>query len=232
MPVSTKRLRTELTAWTQRLWPLRCLLCGAPGHGLDLCQPCQADLPRNQPCCPRCALPRPSPAHLCRRCARETPPWDSAWAPFRYAWPLDLLESRFKFHGELACGRVLAALWARQPPPSLPDVVVAVPLHVRRLRQRGFNQAAELLHPLAAALGVPLVPGALARVRATVPQSEQDAATRRRNVHGAFAAQGVAGLRVAVVDDVMTTGATLGDCARALRLAGAIEVQAWALARA
>ena len=124
------------------LLPLRCLLCGAPGeHGVDLCAACAAELPRNHSCCARCALPLPVPAALCGECQRRTPPWEVAWAPFRYGWPLDRLESRFKFGRDLAAGRALATLWQGEAMPlSLPQLLLPVPLHAGRLRQRGYNQ--------------------------------------------------------------------------------------------
>jgi ComF family protein len=218
------------------LLPWRCLLCGAPGaDGLDLCAACAAELPRNRSCCARCALPLPAPAALCGRCQRRAPPWDAAWVPFRYAWPLDRLETRFKFGRDLAAGRTLARLWQREAPPApLPQLIVPVPLHPRRLRTRGHNQALELARPLAAALGVPLHRDALRRVRATEAQTELAAAARRRNVRGAFALREGVTLpaHVALLDDVLTTGATLAECARVLRRAGVRRVDAWVLARA
>lgn len=220
------------------LLPLRCLLCGAPGHGgMDLCADCAAEMPRNRNCCARCALPLATAATLCGECQQHAPPWDAAWAPFRYGWPLDRLETRYKFAGDLAAGRVLATLWEREPAlPSwaLPQALLPVPLHRRRLRRRGFNQALELAKPLAQAFGLPLYAQALHRLRATQAQSELDAASRRRNVRHAFAV--APGVRlpghVAVVDDVMTTGATLAECARVLRQSGVERVDVWALARA
>ncbi|WP_062534781.1 ComF family protein [Mizugakiibacter sediminis] len=217
------------------LLPPRCLLCGARGDGdRDLCAACAAELPRNVACCARCALPLPAPAALCGACQRRPPPWDAAWAPFRYAWPLDHLVTRFKFGGNLAAGRALAALWAEaSAPPALPMCVIPVPLHARRLGRRGYNQALELAAPLARALGLPLAPQALRRVRATDAQSELGRAARRRNVRGAFAvAADALPAHVAVLDDVATTGATLAECARALKRAGVARVDAWTLARA
>jgi ComF family protein len=177
----------------------------------------------------------PLPAALCGRCQRHPPPWQAAWAPFRYGWPLDRLEARFKFGHDLAAGRALVALWRGQPRPlALPEVVVPVPLHRARLRQRGYNQALELARPLARALGVPLRHDLLARTRSTAAQSELDAPTRRRNVRGAFVmcAEAPPPAHVAVLDDVMTTGATLAECARVLKRAGVARVDVWALARA
>src|SRR5690348_1468313 len=162
--------------------PLRCLLCGAPGaEGIDLCAACAAELPRNRSCCARCALPLATAAALCGECQRRAPPWDAAWAPFRYGWPLDRLESRYKFGADLAAGRVLSTLWLREPCPiKLPQLLLSVPLHRSRLRRRGYNQALELARPLARAAGVPLRHDVLLRRRSTAAQTELDATARRR----------------------------------------------------
>lgn len=223
----------RLHAW---LLPWRCLLCGDTGaNGLDLCAACAAELPGNTSCCARCALPLPSPAALCGVCQRKPPPWDAAWAPFRYGWPLDRLEARYKFGRDLAAGRTLARLWQRMPPVvTRPALILPVPLHRARLRQRGYNQALELARPLGRALDIPVRHDLLLRARATAAQTELDAAARRRNVRGAFVLREGATLppHVALLDDVMTTGATLAECARVLRRAGVRQVQVWALARA
>lgn len=227
-----------MTSWKAlRDWllPWRCLLCGGTGTpGMDLCAGCAAELPRNDCCCARCALPLSTSAQLCGRCQRHGPAWDTAWVPFRYGWPLDRLESRLKFGGDLSAGRVLAAQWCAAPrPPDLPQAIVVVPLHTGRLRQRGYNQALELAKPLARTLGVPLLPRALQRLRATQAQTRLGAGERRRNVRGAFVLDERIHLpaHVAVLDDVMTTGATLGECARMLKRAGVARVDVWALAR-
>jgi len=216
--------------------PWRCQLCGAPGaEGIDLCDGCIADLPRNTICCARCALPLTSPAALCGACQRRLPPWDEAWAPFVYGWPLDRLEARFKFGDDLACGRSLAKLWRDTPLPlDRPELILPVPLHRRRLRERGYNQALELARPLARALSVPLRHDVLVRNRASAPQTELDARTRQRNVRKAFALKPTEVLpaHVVIVDDVMTTGATLAECARTVKRAGVARVDVWALARA
>lgn len=216
--------------------PHHCLLCGAAGDdGLDLCRECARELPRNRSCCARCALPLPEAAALCGQCQRRPPPWDAAWVPFRYAWPLDRLESRFKFSANLAAGRVLASLWLREPlPTAVPAWVLPVPLHHARLRQRGYNQALELARPLAERLGCALRLDGLIRQRATAAQTELGALQRRRNVRGSFAvAERMAWPpHVALLDDVMTTGATLAECARVLKRVGVQRVDVWALARA
>lgn len=220
----------------EALLPSHCLLCGARGQGaLSLCRECAADMPRNTMCCARCALPLESPAPLCGRCIKHAPPWDAAWVPFRYEWPLAQLESRFKFGGDLAAGRTLALLWGvSQAPPDLPDAIVPVPLHRSRLRRRGYNQALELAKPLAKHFGALLLRDGLHRSRVTQAQTELSAIQRRRNVRGAFVANldGKAPEHVAVLDDVFTTGATLAECVRVLKRAGAQRVDVWALARA
>jgi len=232
--------------WVDRAWhglqfallPPHCLLCGLRGDGgRDLCSACAADLPRNPLCCPRCALPLSTPAPLCGECLQREPPFASAFAPFLYASPLDQLMTRFKFGRDLASGRVLSQLWLdalHAAPPSLPEALLPVPLHPTRLRERGYNQALELARPLAQALGVPLCTDLLQRMRATSAQSELDAVERRRNLRGAFAVTSDTDLpaHIAVVDDVMTTGTTLRECARTLLRAGVQRVDVWALARA
>lgn len=234
--------RAKVDRWAGRvlraLLPLRCLLCGARGaNGRDLCEGCARDFPRNDVCCPRCALPLKAPAPLCGECLEREPPFASAWVPFRYEHPLDLLEARFKFRGDLAAGRVLAELMIERAVvdvPARPELIVAVPLHVSRLRERGYNQAFELAKPVARAAGIPLARDLLARVRATPAQTGLEAAARRRNLRGAFAVSPRSALphHVVLFDDVMTTGATMRECARALRRAGVVRVDIWALARA
>lgn len=240
------------------LWPARCLACGEAGHaGQDLCLACRLALPWNRNACPRCALPtappdagpgvcglaseRPATAQVrapsagaCGRCLRAPPPFAAGHSALVYGFPVDRLMPRFKFHADLAAGRLLSQLLleslAGQPRPQ---GLVPVPLHPSRLRQRGYDQALELARPLARACALPLLDRALRRVRATAAQSELDARARRHNVRSAFAAAG-GGLpsHVALVDDVMTTGATLAECALSLRRAGVARVDVWTVARA
>ncbi len=221
------------------LLPLHCLLCAADGcDGRDLCAGCHADLARNSLCCPRCAVPLETASPACGACLKREPPFACAWAPFRYEHPLNLLEARFKFHGDLAAGRVLAELMidaARALPlAAKPQALLCVPLHRDRLRERGYNQALELARPLARALQIAFDGCALERSRSTVAQTGLDAVQRRRNLRDAFVLRAGTTLpsHVAIVDDVMTTGATLRECAVVLRRAGVARVDAWALARA
>ena len=227
------RLATLLCPW---VLPWRCLLCADAGaQGVDLCPACIAEFPRNTHCCARCALPLPLSAPLCGQCQRKAPQWDAAWAPFRYAWPLDRLETRFKFGRDLAAGRVLSTLWEREAQRLLlPKLIVPVPLHTQRLRERGYNQSFELAKPLARALNVPCRHDVLLRVRHTGAQTILNATERRRNLNAAFALHEGIELppHVALLDDVFTTGATLAECTKVLKRAGVTRVDVWALARA
>jgi len=153
--------------------------------------------------------------------------------------PVERLLPRFKFHHDLAAGRLLAQLMlhALRDVPR-PDALLAVPLHPSRLRRRGYDQALELARPLARSLQLPLMTDGLtrtrataARTRATAAQSELDAAARKRNLRGAFSARpGAWPEYVTLIDDVMTTGATLSAAASALRAAGVARVDAWVCA--
>jgi ComF family protein len=229
-------LNRTMAALQRWILPWRCLLCADAGaEGVDLCPACIAELPRNPHCCARCALPLPLSTPLCGQCQRRAPPWDAAWAPFRYAWPLDRLETRFKFGRDLAAGRVLSTLWARESATaSLPQLIVPVPLHRRRLRERGYNQALELALPLARALHVRCRYDVLRRTRDTDTQTTLNAVERRRNLKDAFALYENAALpsHVALLDDVFTTGTTLSECTKVLKRAGVTRVDVWALARA
>lgn len=229
----------------QTFWPGNCLACGATGSsGRDMCGICAAALPWQHQACLRCALPLPdaivvaaegaATAPVCSTCVTEPPPLIEVRAACVYAAPLDRLAPRFKFHGDLAAGRVLSALmidaFAGLPRP---DAIVPVPLHRSRLRQRGYDQALELARPVARALRIPLLDAALVRSVATHPQSRLDAADRRYNLEDAFDVR--AGLdlpaHLVLVDDVMTTGATLHSAAQTLYQAGAVRVDAWVAAR-
>lgn len=224
--------------WLRRagrwLLPPRCLLCGEDGaDGHDLCRACCAALPRNRNACSRCALPLPAPG-VCGECLRRPPPLGEVRAAFVYGFPLDRLVPRFKFHRDLAAGRLLAELMAAEfAAMPRPAALVPVPLHRRRLRMRGYDQALELARPLSRTLQIPLCADLLSRQRATAPQSELDAAARQRNLRNAFAvnARRPMPAHVTLVDDVMTTGATLHAAARALLKAGVLRVDAWVCAR-
>jgi ComF family protein len=179
------------------------------------------------------ARTRTSP--LCPPCRTDPPPFDYARAAAPYQDPLRSAIHAFKFRGQRALARPLADLLIEQCGPGLvaeADVIVPVPLAPARERQRGFNQAALLAERVGRALARPVKARWLGRARPTRPQSELAAEERRRNVRGAFrAAPAVSGRHVLVIDDVLTTGATAAECARALRAAGARMVGVLTVAR-
>jgi ComF family protein len=223
------------------LLPPCCVLCGGSGERplLDLCSPCAADLPRNIDACARCAAPLSAgvpPGSICGACLRRPPRFDDAVVPFRYAHPLDRLIREFKYHGRLAHGRVLATLLAKHLEPrvaQLPQLIVPVPLHRARHRERGFNQSGEIARHLANELRIALDESLCTRVRVTEDQALLTARERRRNVRGAFALEHRAhASHVAIVDDVLTTGSTADALARTLKRGGVKRVSVWALARA
>ena len=208
-----------------------CALCGGAAEEL-VCAACERALPRLDACCTRCALPLPQPG-TCGACLRAPPAFDDAHAAFEYRFPVDRMVHRFKFRGDLALGRWLAQqLGARVRAAPRPQWLVAPPLGPGGLRRRGFNQSVEIARRLARDLGVPLDAFAVRRLRETPPQRALDAKARHANLAGAFAcARALAGAHVAVVDDVVTTGATGEAMARAVRQAGAARVSLWSVAR-
>ncbi len=215
--------------------PERCQGCGARAAQLDLCPACTADLPWNLQCCPRCAQPLPVRA-LCRRCQRRLPAWDDAFAPFELRNEVQRGVLGLKYSAAFAQARTLGGLMAAQlaqRAAPLPQLMVPVPLPRRRLYRRGYNQALEIARALQRTLAIELDAHAAYLLRTPPDQIGQSAAQRRRNLRGAFAfRRRLDGLHVALVDDVMTTGATLDALARAARQAGARHIEAWALARA
>ncbi|HEU5194969.1 MAG TPA: ComF family protein [Methylomirabilota bacterium] len=235
-------MRAWALAALDLVFPALCPVCEATlaGDRRDpLCGGCWDALPRlGPPACSRCGLPSPAlgAAGLCGGCAQEPPAWDWARAAAAYEGVARDALHAFKFHGKRALARPLGALLLEQWGGALAgagiDALVPVPLGRARERERGFNQSALVAERVAVGLGVPLRPRWLARARATRPQTDLGAAERRANVRGAFAADtAVAGRHVALVDDVLTTGATAAECARMLRSAGAERVGVLTVAR-
>jgi len=219
----------------QSALPPCCAFCAAPCGNLLVCTACHEGLPRIANACASCALP----AHggtVCGACLARPPPFAAAFAAFAYAFPLDRLLHAFKYGGRLSYAdffaEALSERVARRPPDMRwPDALVALPLAPARQRARGFDQAAEIARRMARITGVRMTAG-LRRTRDTPAQAALPWGERATNVRGAFAADSsLAGLRIAIVDDVMTTGATLKAAAGAVLRAGAVGVEAWAVAR-
>jgi len=205
-----------------------CFLCRGTAPAL-LCAACDADLPRLAPVrCPRCALESPR-GEVCGRCLSETPHYDATVAVLSYEFPADALVHALKFRGELALAGLLGGMLSQKISTHEIDCVIPVPLSAARLRTRGYNHAAEIArHLRPAKLDLALC----VRTRDTPPQMDLPYDERRRNVRGAFrCTRALAGESVAVVDDVMTTGATLDEIAKVLKEAGASRVANWVVAR-
>jgi ComF family protein len=211
--------RTMARLMAATLFPSRCILCGFPGASLDLdlCEICHADLPWERQTGDRCVA-------------------------LRFEHPVDELIRRLKYQGAIAHARMLGVLLAevaRHRSEELPKLLVPVPLHAARWRERGFNQAAVLARYAGQLLGIPVTRHAVARVRDTPSQTELDVNARRLNVRGAFAVHPgrrlerlLAAGHVAIVDDVITTGSTVNELRRVLMAAGVSRVEMWAVARA
>ena len=205
-----------------------CFLCRGGADDL-ICAECDADLPRlDFPLCPRCALASPGGA-LCGRCLSSAPAYDATRAALAYDFPADALVHALKFRSELALAPLLASLLRGKLDVDGVDHVVPVPLSARRLRERGYNQSVEIARHLRKDR---LDVGLCERVRDVRPQIELPYDERQSNVRGAFrCTRALVGARIAVVDDVMTTGATLNEMARTLKAAGAVHVVNWVVAR-
>ena len=239
--------QTDNTIKVDRRWwhttldfilPPRCLLCGSPSGSICICDPCRAELPWHGPHCLRCGLPLGSPRDkICGACIQTAPPFFRTVCPLRYEFPANRLVQALKFKRQLAAGRVMSHLICEQVSIrnlSHPDTLIPVPLHNLRMLSRGFNQAYELSAYAGRMLNIPMLAGALRRTRNTQAQSGLSRKQRRRNLKGAFYWHGTVkpGCHVALVDDVMTTGTTLSECARVLKRAGAKRVDVWVAARA
>ena len=221
------------------LFPGQCRLCGAATpDARELCPDCRRDLPWLETVCSRCGHPLPGrpEGSWCGHCQRDTPAFDVTQALFRYQQPVDYLIKGLKFSGELAIARLLARLLAERVAArseSLPDLLLPVPLHPARLRERGFNQATQLARRLGRELDIPVSCRLCRRIRHTQPQSLLPVRKRRKNLRNAFSVRGeLPAAHVAIVDDVMTSGHTAGELARVLKQAGAGYVEVWVIARA
>ncbi|WP_439860001.1 ComF family protein [Pseudomonas sp. MBLB4136] len=231
--------RPPVYRWLENKQP--CMLCDEPAdlkHAL--CSDCEGELPWLGEHCQVCALPLPGAGLTCGDCLRRPPAFDRVTAPWRYGFPVDSLITRFKHQARWPLGRLLGELLSHHLRHAFdeglprPDLLLAVPLAAARQRRRGFNQAQLLCQWLSHSLQLPQQPHWLLRTSDTQAQQQLDASARRRNLRRAFAlapASRVQGLHLALVDDVLTTGATAESLARLLKRAGAARVDVYCLAR-
>ncbi len=221
------------------LLPAYCVLCGQiSGRSLNVCLACEQDLPILTQACQQCAAFLFSEqAKICGACLKDPPPFDKTFALFRYESPINHLIIYLKFHAQLHYAQALGELFVQgiqrcYQAETLPDVIMPIPLHKTRLRERGFNQALEIARPIARSLNIPLDFLSVKRVKATEAQSLLAADKRKQNMRNAFASHhSYAGLSIAVIDDVMTTGHTLREFCQLLKKQGAARVDVWCCAR-
>lgn len=223
--------------------PMQCRLCDQATEN-SVCTACYAELPHQQHACAQCAVPfakidtmettASDQAWICGECLAHPPPFAQVLTPFRYQTPLIQMISRFKYQGALSDGRLLGSWLGHyvQVHSEPVDLIIPIPLHPNRLRQRGFNQSAELAHWVSRIMQVPWHADVLHRVKVGSEQQGLPRMARQHNMQGVFQVvkQPVA-TTVALVDDVMTTGATVRAAARCLRKAGVSRVVVWVVAR-
>jgi len=222
--------------------PFTCILCGGRSdREQDLCSACYYDLPIITQSCQLCAniiLTQHGYNYHCGNCLKHPPPFASTHALFTYEEPIISLLVSLKFHHHLAVARVLGELMAEKivrhwyASKPLPDLIMPVPLHLERLRERGFNQALEITRPITAKLNLQLDYRSAQRIKNTPAQMKLRAETRQANIKNAFRISGdFRGKRIAIIDDVMTTGATAAEFSKALLEHGVESVEVWCCAR-
>lgn len=223
----------NLNSAFESILPSRCNLCLTPDPG-GYCPRCQSLLPWLEHGCHRCGRELPE-GGVCGRCQRDPAPFDNAVVPFRYLDPISSHIQRLKYNRRLsvapALGKILAMQVIKQS-VHLPDALIPVPLHKARLKQRGFNQANLIAEWVGRLLGIPVDYRIISREKATTSQTNLDGHLRKKNVHNAFAVSVKERYdAIAVIDDVITSGATIGAVCSALRLNGYTHISAWAVAR-
>lgn len=220
----------------ERLLPSRCAVCSTRGvEGSGLCYQCQIKLPRLENGCTTCASPlETSNPVVCGRCQQNPPFYDHTIAPFLYKEPVDHLITGLKFSARLAHARTLAVLFIDTLNDNdMPKLIIPMPLHSKRLRERGFNQSLEMARLISQKTGIPLETKACIRTRDTAPQSTLPAKEKKSNVKNAFAVnKPINEKHVAIVDDVMTSGHTVNELAKTLKAHGVERVDIWVMARA
>jgi ComF family protein len=235
--LTTLNYLKKLKAWCM---PPVCILCHQLSDRLeDLCQPCKNDMPILPQTCPRCAKTFTTSGYACGECLRKPPPFDAAYALFSYQKPITKMIMDLKFQSGLVNAKILGAWmaetikdsWYRDKP--LPTLIIPMPLHAKRLRERGFNQSLEIARPIARTLKLPLDLTSCARIKATKAQATLPAEHRRGNIKDAFTAKNsLRGQHIALLDDVTTTGCSMTELAKTCKKAGASRIDVWYCARA
>ena len=219
-------------ALKHRIFKQKCLLCASPqANNHALCSPCLNELPWHpSTSCPQCGLS--SSGQLCGSCMRSPPDFDATHAVFLYQYPIDKMMQRYKYGNMLNISHTFGTLLAEKTNIESVDLIIPMPMHPTRIKQRGFNQALEIAKVLTKNRPEKLDYKSVARQTLTPPQASLALKERVKNIKGAFKVNSdLAGKRIAIVDDVMTTGASLNELAKTLKKAGASHVECWVIAR-
>ena len=223
--------------------PYYCVMClEISNQRRDLCRQCQKELPTSPHTCQQCGIAFPSTHHpyRCGQCILHPPHFENTVVGFNYHTPIDRWLKQFKFHKKGLYARILTEIYGEklarmleEHPENEPQVIVPMPLHWRRLTQRGFNQAYIIAQQLSQQLHIPILKQTtVTRTKYTHAQSSLNLQSRQRNVCGAFSAQNFYGIdHVAIIDDIITTGNTVNALSQELKLHGVRRVSIWALAR-
>lgn len=211
-----------------------CTLCTSYDGGvLGLCEICLKNLPWHSTSqCPQCSLS--SDGRTCGSCLTAPPSFDATTSLFTYDHPLDRLLQQYKYRESLQLANTFATMLHEKllDNPGKIDLIIPMPMHVKRLQERGFNQALEIAKIVSKLTKVPLDYNACQRVKLTPPQASLPHKERSKNIRGVFHCQkDLTGLNIAIIDDVMTTGASLDELAKTLKKAGAEHVECWVIAR-
>lgn len=221
------------------LLPSMCILCANPAQNNDyFCEGCYKDLPILPHKCEQCARFLRHEGLKCGDCLNHPPAFSQTHALFPYQFPVNQLITRLKFQHKLIYAKAFGEAMAERVKNSwyvdktLPDLIIPIPLHEQRLRERGFNQALEIARPLAQRLKIELDYQGVKRDKSTLQQSSLARKMREGNTRHAFSAsRDYQGLTIALLDDVVTTGFTVRECAKVLREHGAQKVEVWCCAR-
>lgn len=221
-------------ALVSALLPRRCLRCKQIQQATHFCAACYAELPYQHHCCRHCGQILNAQADTCGRCLQNPPHYDACFCPFRYRDPIDALVRDFKYHDRPQLANAITDLLANEllaAEISMPDLLIPVPLHISKLRERGYNQAWEITRRLSSELGIPCSRQHLIKHRATASQAEQSMVQRRHNIRGSFRLLKAPGANhIALIDDVVTTGSTASEIAKILKRNGVDYVQVWGIA--
>lgn len=220
------------------LYPRICVLCGSSETtDKDICHSCLSDLVINDSSCTQCAVPLPfvTESQVCGNCLKNKPYFDASWSAFVYAQPLEWMIQQLKFNAKLSYANLLSNLALSHLPEmgEQPDCIIPIPLHNKRLKQRGFNQALELLKPIANSLKIKIDNQSCQRLTHTSSQTGLKAKLRQKNIKNAFSYKNKNKYQYVILfDDVVTTGSTTNELARTLKREGVKRVDVWSLARA